>query len=121
MSQPHPPLIPPQNVPEGSASLFPSDHMRMLVELLRPATPELARRWLAALLVVPAPERAGVVTAVERQIITTYDHGRAPEPEGAQEVDVVHPSTSRDGYIEQVVVTYAPTETKPAKRRAKSG
>ncbi|MCC6969330.1 MAG: hypothetical protein IT434_03840 [Phycisphaerales bacterium] len=122
----------------------------MLVELLRPATPELARRWLAALLAVPENERAGVVDAVERQIIATYehaepdrtgpdhskpDHAKAdhanPEHEKVVGLDVVHPPVSREAYVEQVVVTYAaaPESTasaadspeKRAKRRAASG
>ncbi|MCC6230448.1 MAG: hypothetical protein IT432_14640 [Phycisphaerales bacterium] len=78
----------------------------MLVELLRPATPELARRWLAALLLVPESERAGVVAAVERQIIATYEHA----PHGgsnAHEMDLVHPAVAHGDYVEQVVVTYA--------------
>ncbi len=74
----------------------------MLVELLRPATPELARRWLAALLMVPENERAGVVAAVERQITGTYELAGHPE------LDIVHPAVAREGYVEQVVVTYAP-------------
>lgn len=78
----------------------------MLVELLRPATPELARRWLAALLAVPENERAGVVAAVERQVIATYEH--APNASArSPEVDFVHPPIAREGYVEQVVVTYA--------------
>lgn len=112
----------------------------MLVELLRPATPELARRWLAALLAVPEIERAGVVDAVERQIIATYEHAHADRttPDHAKHVhakpgglDVVHPPVSREAYLEQVVVTYEPAPKSPAsasdspgkraKRRAASG
>lgn len=103
MSQQRQPLIPPRTGPDASASLSPSDHVRMLVELLRPATPELARRWLAALLLVPEKERAGVVAAVERQIIATYEHAKSPD------VDLVHPPVAREEYVEQVVVTYAAT------------
>ena len=44
----------------------------MLIELLRPAGPELARRWLAALTVVPEHERQAVVEAVERKIHAEY-------------------------------------------------
>lgn len=44
----------------------------MLVELLRPTGPELARRWLAALMLVPPDQRAGVVEAVEEQIVREY-------------------------------------------------
>ncbi|MFO0834283.1 MAG: hypothetical protein U0638_04875 [Phycisphaerales bacterium] len=97
----------------------------MLVELLRPATPELARRWLAALLAVPENERAGVVDAVERQIVATYEHANT-DSDRSRGVDVVHPPVAREGYVEQVVVTYAaaPGSTanaaaaqKPPKRR----
>jgi hypothetical protein len=42
--------------------------MKMMIELLRPAGPELARRWLAVLTLVPEHEREAVVRAVERQI-----------------------------------------------------
>lgn len=117
----------------------------MLVELLRPATPELARRWLAALLAVPENERAGVVDAVERQIIATYEHAeldRANQDHAARDrakqdhakpdgLDVVHPPVTREAYVEQIVVTYEPAPTPPAnaadspekraKRRAASG
>lgn len=101
MSQHRPPLSQPRSGPDASDSLSPSDHVRMLVELLRPATPELARRWLAALLLVPESERAAVVAAVERQITETYERASPPE------LDVVHPPTASEGYVEQVVVTYA--------------
>ncbi|USO00305.1 MAG: hypothetical protein H6810_06510 [Phycisphaeraceae bacterium] len=47
----------------------------MLIELLKPAGPELARRWLAALLLVPESEREAVVDAVERQIVGEYASG----------------------------------------------
>ena len=40
----------------------------MMIELLHPAGPDLARRWLAALTLVPEDERESVVRAVERQI-----------------------------------------------------
>lgn len=44
----------------------------MIVELLRPAGPDLARRWLAALLLVDISEREAVVSSIERQIAETY-------------------------------------------------
>ena len=44
----------------------------MLVELLRPAGPELARRWVAALMLVPEDQREGVVASVERSIVQEY-------------------------------------------------
>lgn len=58
--------------PSGSGVLSPSDELKMLVELLRPAGAELGRRWLAALLLVPAGERDAVVAAVERRIVEEF-------------------------------------------------
>ena len=46
--------------------------MRMLIDLLHPAGPELARRWVAALTMVPPNEREAVVAAVERQIAAEF-------------------------------------------------
>lgn len=40
----------------------------MLIELMQPAGPDLARRWLAVLTLVPESEREAVVRTVERQI-----------------------------------------------------
>lgn len=51
----------------------------MLIELLRPTGPELARRWVAALLLVPEDERADVVDSVEKRIVETYGPGDPPE------------------------------------------
>ncbi len=44
----------------------------MLVELMRSMGPELGRRWLAALTLVPEDEREAVVRAVERQIVAEF-------------------------------------------------
>ncbi|MEM1071533.1 MAG: hypothetical protein AAGB48_01175 [Planctomycetota bacterium] len=44
----------------------------MLLELLRPAGPEVARRWVAALTLVPEADRDAVVAAVEKQIREEY-------------------------------------------------
>ncbi|MEZ6319340.1 MAG: hypothetical protein R3B49_11420 [Phycisphaerales bacterium] len=44
----------------------------MLIELLKPAGPELARRWVAALLVAPEEEREAIVEAVEARIYQEY-------------------------------------------------
>ncbi len=63
-------------MPAGSPKLFPTDHARALVELMRPAGPDLARRWLAALLLVPAGERVGIVEAIERSIVREFGHLR---------------------------------------------
>ncbi len=44
----------------------------MLVELMRAMGPELGRRWLAALTLVPEDEREAVVEAVEAQIVAEF-------------------------------------------------
>lgn len=58
--------------PTESAGLLPNDALRMLVEVMKPMGPELARRWVAALTLVPHREREAVVEAVERQIASEY-------------------------------------------------
>ncbi|MEM8834995.1 MAG: hypothetical protein AAGD00_04150 [Planctomycetota bacterium] len=40
-------MISPPTEPLESPTLSPSDNVRMIVELLKPAGPELARHWLA--------------------------------------------------------------------------
>jgi len=85
----------------------------MLIELLRPAGPEVARRWLAALMLVDSEEREAMVAMVERQIAQLYGPGaRREEPAGFQ---VVHPPVQRDGHTEQIVTTYEVIEEKPAR------
>jgi len=103
--------------PEQSASRtpLPNDHVKAIIELLREGTPDLARRWLAALLLVPAGERAGVVAAVESSIVREY--ASAPDE---QVVRLVHPARELDGFVEQQIVTYTPaprpTRPKPSRR-----
>ncbi|MEN0020082.1 MAG: hypothetical protein AAF747_04260 [Planctomycetota bacterium] len=63
---------------------MPNDHLRLLTELLRPIGPELARRWLASLALVPEAERAAIVAEVEKRIAETF---------GLNEVDQVRPSS----------------------------
>ena len=58
--------------PAASAELSPSDHVRMLVDLLQPTGPDLARRWLAALSMVPKDEREDVIQSVEAEILKQY-------------------------------------------------
>lgn len=79
----------------------------MLVELLQPAGPDLARRWLAALLAVDRAERETLVAEVERRVAAMY---RAADAEAA-EINVVHEPTQREGYVEQVTVTYGKAAT----------
>lgn len=94
----------------------------MLVELLRTGTPELSRRWLAALMMVPADERAGVVSAVERQIVATYcpSTEEAPTLATSRHIHVVGPPVQRDGYVEQIERTYevkSPSEKPKTQRK----
>lgn len=83
--------------------------MRTLVRLLRASGPELGRRWLAALLVVPDDERTPVVEAVERRVAEVYGVGGADETL----LDVAEAPVQRDGYVEQVIRTYAKREKPP--------
>lgn len=103
---PNPPLVPLPTGFEDSSGLLPNDHVRMLIELLRPAGVELARRWLAALMLVDAAEREAMVAMVERQIAQLYGP-KSAAPAGLQ---VVHPPVQRDGHIEQIVTTYEVVE-----------
>lgn len=78
MPQPRPLVHAP---PEPSASQtpfpLPGDDLRMLVELLRPAGPALARRWLAALMMAPEADRPAIVESVEQRMANMYG-ARAP-------------------------------------------
>lgn len=51
----------------------------MLIDLMKPAGPAIARRWLSALLLVPEDERERVVSAVEQSIVAEF----APEGSGS--------------------------------------
>lgn len=104
----------------------------MLVELLQPAGPDLARRWLAALLSIPRDERLAAVEAIEHRIATLYAHHDAtlnptdhPSAEpaahpGDREIHVISPPTQRDGYTEHTETTYSTTKrpAAPAPKRA---
>lgn len=88
----------------------------MIVELLRPAGPELGRRWLAALLMVPEEERAAVVAAVEAKLASTYDASKL-----ARTMAVRFPPVQKDGYIEEVTREYeVKPDTSPAQRRRRA-
>jgi hypothetical protein len=90
---------------------------------MRPAGPELARRWLACLLLVDRADRETLVAEVEKRVAALYgEHEGAGEPgrDGAREVTVVHAPVQREGYVERTETTYAvpaekPTETPTAK------
>lgn len=92
----------------------------MLLELLDPAGPELARRWVAALLMVDKADRPALVAEIERRVTEAYP----PEPGVAEELSVHQPAVQRDGYVEQVTTTYGVAEPmtpakKPARKRAR--
>lgn len=126
------PLVRPPPALAGSPTLLPNQHVKTIVELLRPAGPELARRWIAALLLVPPDERSEVVAAVEASIVKAYapvaksaprgsaSHPRTPPPSDApsadqrdQEFIVVYPATQKAGYVEQIERTYGPAAAPP--------
>lgn len=50
---------------------------------MKPAGPELARRWLAVLTLVPEGDREAVVRAVERQIHAEFTE--RGEPRGGED------------------------------------
>jgi hypothetical protein len=99
---------------------LPNQHVRTIVEFLRPGTPDLSRRWISALLLVPEAEREAVVASVERRIVETYASGQgarggaagtsaaaAATPEATErQVTVVYPPVAKDGYTEQVHRTF---------------
>ncbi len=119
--KPSPALVRFDPGPRGSRTLLPNDHVKALVELLRGQTPDLARRWLSALLIVPERERESVVNAVERSVVAEYaqsseadervtragarDAQRESHTPGESEstqLRVVYPPTQKQGYVETV-------------------
>lgn len=113
-----------------SPTLLPNDHLRMLAELLKPAGPELARRWLAALVLAPVEERPAIVESVERRMAEMYapEHAANARPKGAErepeerprQVRVVLPPRDRGGHTEQIIRTYEVKHTgepKASKKR----
>jgi hypothetical protein len=111
--------------------LCPNDHLRLLVELLQPAGPELARRWLAALMLVPPEEREQVVASVEARLVKVYGQAlpaRMESPDGpafASPLTFVDEPVQRDGYVEQRRIEFieAPPpespQASPARPRAR--
>jgi hypothetical protein len=98
----------------------------MLVELLQPLGPELVRRWVATLLMVPRDQRESVVAAVEQRIAELYEQSWTAGEAAADsvlkpsEVEVVHPPQQREGYVEQVVTTYEETSEAEAQTAKKN-
>lgn len=97
------PHAPPPPAFNGSESPTPHDDLRMIVELLQPAGPELARRWLAALLLVDRQDRPAVVEEIERQIVSLYPMSQTTP---ARELTLRTPPVQRDGYIEETERVY---------------
>lgn len=79
--------------------------MRALVELLRAGSPDLARRWLAALLLVPETDRERIVEAVEHQIVNEYAVPASDDAESPA-MRVVYPPKEIPGGTEHVTVEY---------------
>lgn len=86
----------------------------MLIELLRPAGPELGRRWLAALLLAPAAEREAIVSAVEKRMLETY--GRASHTEL---IHLREAPVQREGHVEQLVRTFERVSKKSAAKASR--
>lgn len=64
--------------PGPSGTLSPSDHLKLLVDLLKPLGPELARRLVAALTLVPEDQRLAVIQSVEAEIVRQYTSDEPP-------------------------------------------
>jgi len=98
----------------------------MLIELMRPAGPELARRWLAALLLAPERDRPSIVAEVERRMVALYAEPLTPTEKesssvesGDDEAPVVHivsPPVQKQGYVETTERAFS---QKPRKAKAK--
>lgn len=95
----------------------------MLVELLRAGTPDLARRWVAALLLVPESDRAAVVNAVELRIVTEYGGVPMRLADAEDEPPMLHvasPPVAKDGHTEQIIRSYSAPPAKPKHRPGRS-
>ncbi len=100
--------------------------------MLRTGGTDLARRWVAALMLAPESDRPAIVAEVERRLVTIYaeplvqheDADGSDEAEAADAGPVVHvvsPPVQKAGYIEQVERAYAaetPGKAKARKRAA---
>lgn len=90
--------------PSVSAAVTPGDHVRLLTEFLQPTGPELARRWLAILAMVPREEREDVVRAISTRVVETY--GNSIRREESFGLRVVSPPVQREGYVEQIETSF---------------
>lgn len=101
---------PPKSERSRSPTLSPNDHLRTLVELLRPGGADLARRWVAALFLPPEQERERIVEAVEARIVELYaleEPADKAATDEEQTVDLVEPPVEKEGHVEQVIHTYS--------------
>ncbi len=57
---------------DESRELSPNDHMALMLELCKPESMPLVRRWVAALMLVPEDQRESIVQAVETQIVADF-------------------------------------------------
>ena len=53
-------------------NLSPNEHLHLLIELMKPIGMETARRWVAALMIVPEDQREALVDAIEAQIVAEF-------------------------------------------------
>ena len=108
----------PEDDRDGLPMLSPNDHARMLVELLQPMGAELARRWVAGLLMVPRDEREHVVEAVVGRIAEVYAREDAGEDVC---FDIAGEVMQKEGYVEQTIRTYAAGKKHGKKSGKRSG
>ncbi len=100
----------------ASRTPLPNDHVQTLIELLRPAGPDLARRLVAALLLAPVEEREGIVEAIEARMVELFVESEKP----AREIDVLESEAQREGYVEQVFRTYEVERDQGAQQEPKA-
>ena len=65
----------------------------MIVELMRPAGPDLVRRWIAALLSAPEEDREAIVESIEARMAEVY--AAAPAEPASEPGDTVRVVTTR--------------------------
>ena len=67
------PLRTPKTEPGAeSPELSPNEHLDLMLELCKPESMPLIRRWVSALMLVPKDQRKEIVEAVERQIVADF-------------------------------------------------
>jgi hypothetical protein len=108
--------------PEPGERLSPADHVHLLTELLRSASPDLARRWLHALLRVPEPEREAMVLALEARVLAEFGPLPGVDQPAGVSLWVHYPPEQRTGYVEERIVEYAhvPEPKAPRAKREKA-